>query len=117
MIETLVTNTRRISRWMAVAIALAVAAPSVAALAGSPTDGKIATVEYYPGTLLIQMAGVNYLAQLTTQSGCTANNQSIDTLKIWHSMAQTALLAGKTTRIYFNVCSGVNYISVIDVNQ
>jgi len=42
-----------------------------------------------------------------------ANNQSLDTLKAWQGLAQSAFLSGKTLEIFYNVCSGNNYISEI----
>jgi hypothetical protein len=84
----------------------------------SPDTTTLNVVEYSSGNLLIQdAAGNNFFAQLATQAGCTANNQSIDTLKSWLSMSQAGLLAAKTVRIYFNVCGGLNYISTFDLDK
>ena len=116
MIKNIVSNARRFSRWIGVALALTATAASLPANAAL-VDSKVGIIEYFPGSLLVQMASVNYYAQTATQAGCTTNNQTLDTIKLWQSMAQAALLANKTTRIYFNVCGGANYIAGIDVDQ
>jgi len=92
-----------------------VTTPAHAAVSGVTT---VNIVEYGAGSLLVQLTGgVNYFAQLNTQSGCTANNQTIDTIKAYQSLAQAALLAGKTVKVYFNTCGGQNYITALDLNQ
>jgi hypothetical protein len=84
----------------------------------SPETTTLGVVEYSSGNLLIQDAtGNNFFGQLAAGSGCTANNQTIDTLKSWLSMSQAALLAAKNVRIYFNVCGGINYISTLDLDK
>ena len=84
----------------------------------SPESTTVGVVEFLPGSLLIQdAAGNNFTAQLATQSGCTGNNQTIDTIKSWLSLGQAALLSGKTVRIYFNVCGGANYIAGFDLDK
>ena len=105
-----------------------VAVSSVAATAdatGSPTTPTtVIMVEYSSyatGTLTVQVAGsVNYFGQVSAQTGCTANNQTVDTLKMWQSLAQAALLSGKTVKIYYNVCgtgsNQFNYIYALDLN-
>jgi hypothetical protein len=73
-------------------------------------------MEYWGGTLVIQLStGQNYHAVTSAASGCTANNQSLDTLKVWASMAQSALLSGKRVKIYFTTCSNFSYIQVLDL--
>jgi hypothetical protein len=65
----------------------------------------------WPQTLMIQCAPVNYVGYLSAPSGCEGNNQSIDTLKSWQSLAQAALLSGKNLTIYYNVCGGQNNVT------
>lgn len=65
----------------------------------------------YPQTfLMIQYAGVNYVAQ-PTSPGCSIPAISADTLKIWASLAQASVLSGKTLTIYYDDCSGTHYIT------
>jgi hypothetical protein len=84
----------------------------------SPETTTVGVVEYLPGSLLIQdAAGNNFGALLSSPAGCTANNQTIDTLKMWQSMGQAALLAAKTVKIYFNVCGGNNFLAGFDIDK
>jgi hypothetical protein len=88
--------------------ALVVTMASSSALAASvvcvPT-----VVEYSEGTLLVQCvtedAGqINYYAQTVVPSECTALSRNVETQKIWLSIAQTAILSGKSVRIYWEFC-------------
>lgn len=87
---------------------------AVTASAASPANFSPVQVEY-PGKLLVQdPQGVNYYAQLTSPcTGIAAN--SIDTIKIWQSLAQSALLSNKNVTLYYTTCSGgtTNYITDI----
>lgn len=90
----------------------------------SAAPATVALVEFGPTAgLIIQqiVSGVfkNYYGQLSAQAGCTAQNQSADTLKQWSAMAQAALLAGKQLKVYYNVCGSNNllYINAVDLNQ
>ena len=58
---------------------------------------------------------MNYYGVTSAGTGCTSNNQTLDTLKVWTSLTQSALLAGKTVRVYFNTCNGSNFIVGIDL--
>jgi hypothetical protein len=110
-------HTKRFATSIAAAAALAATAISTPATAASFVNGTVTIVEYVPGSLLVQSAGANYFGQLNTQSGCTSNNQSVDTLRAWQNLAQAALLSGKSMRIFFNTCGGVNYIAGLDLNN
>jgi hypothetical protein len=79
--------------------------------------GPVSIIEYVQGSLLVQMTSVNYVAQLATATGCTANNVTIDTIKAFQSLAQSALLSGKTLRIYYTTCNSAQYINTMDLNQ
>jgi hypothetical protein len=61
---------------------------------------------------------VNYLAT-TNAAPCSASySQSLDTIKIWSSMAQAALLSGKNLKIYFTLCgtNNIHYIQTLDLD-
>lgn len=83
----------------------------------SNAQGPITQVEYNAGNssnpqLLLQLNGVtstNYFAQQGTP-GCGVPALSIDSIKMFVSIAQAALLAGKTTTVYYNACGGLNYV-------
>jgi hypothetical protein len=106
---------RRLSFLLAAVAALALTVASTKASAA--VDGTVTVIEYFPNSLLVQVASVNYFAVTATVAGCTANNRTLDDIKIFASMSQAALLAGKTVRIYFTTCGGVNYIGGFDLDK
>ena len=57
---------------------------------------------------LNSVGSVNYTTQLPTP-GCGILANTIDTVKILHSQAQAALLAGKNVIIYYTLCGSINY--------
>lgn len=84
-----------------------VSAPAHAA-SGVPTQ-----YEYLNSNkLMIQIAGTNYQAQLASP-GCSIPANSMDVLKIWTSMAQAAVLAGKSLQIYTTTCNSSFWITDI----
>ena len=94
----------------------AIAATTTLARADVTSVTTVNAVEYFSDSLLIQLStGVNYVGVTSAVSGCTGNNQSLDTLKLWTSMAQSALLSGKRLRIYFTTCSNISYINGLDL--
>lgn len=103
---------------VAVTTALALGTMSASALAAT-SMGTVTVMEYGVGsfgsTLLVQISGVNYYGVTSAGTGCTTNNQTIDTLKSWTSMTQSALLAGKQVRLFFNTCNGSNFLVGIDL--
>jgi hypothetical protein len=113
-------NTKKSRRSLAtfsVLSALAIGSVATSAQAAVTAPTSVGIIEYYGGTLLVQLNGVNFYGQLATQAACTTNNQTIDTLKAWQSLAQAALLSGKQLKIYYNVCGSTNYITAMDLNQ
>lgn len=76
-------------------------------VAGFNTPAAAATcvpnvVEYQPNVLLIQCAPTNYVAYTTAQGNCPV--QTIDTLRMWLTLSQAGLLAGKSLNIYTTTC-------------
>lgn len=66
--------------------------------------------------LLIQCSPTNYVGLISATGGCPA--QSVDTLKIWASLAQAAVLSGKKLNIYTTTCGSTsNVITAIDLVQ
>jgi len=104
-------------------VVLAVSTSSLPAFANGPITSKLNLVAWAGAdnpnlnTLFVQTSdtGTNYMAKTVAPSGCTDNNQTIDTIKMWQSLAQAALLSGKQIHVYFNVCGGINYITQIDL--
>lgn len=111
-------------RTLAMAVATLVTAVSLTASAAFAID-TVGIVEYSQGHLLIQTSGngVNYEAFTALPSQCAstagAAAVTIDTLKTWQSLGQSALLAGKTIRVYFVNCapSSTNIVTALDLNK
>lgn len=114
------TMTKALASVFALAGVLVVTSFPRTAHATSNVSGPVTQVEYNAGNssvpqLMIQLNGVgnvNYFGQQPTP-GCSVPSLSADTVKIFHSQAQAALLSGKNVIVYFNVCNGFNYISDI----
>jgi hypothetical protein len=128
MINASLRSSRRASAVFAIATALAVTFASTPTFAASPTTGTVTIVDYSPGTnLLVIVGGVYHFAQLAPQAPCNAgatnNTQTMDTIKMWQALATSALLSGKTVKIYYNTCtpanggSATNYIAAFDLNS
>lgn len=112
----------------------AVALLSASGYAEAMTPESPIQVEYYPGTLLIQLlqsgTPTNYVAKTTSHTGCgtetalgsgTLPAAAMDTIKIWQSLAQAAQLSGKKLHIYSTRCGTTanpyNVITVIDLQN
>jgi len=66
--------------------------------------------------LLVQCpGGLNFFAQVSVGGACSANSRSVDAQKMFQSISESALLAGKTVNIYYNTCGGLNYIEAMDL--
>jgi hypothetical protein len=102
------------------AVVLVFARPAFAASA----SGQITQTEYhYNGEswgpqLLLQLNsnGTNYYAQSVTP-GCSLPADSIDTMKAFLAVAQSAQLAGKNVVVSYNTCNGFNYIYDIQMQH
>jgi hypothetical protein len=102
------------------ALVISSLAPSTKAWAiTSPEVNTVSIVQWQAaGALVVQDGSGNYFyAELAPGSGCSSYAVSMDTIKLWVSQLQAALLSGKTVRFYFSVCSGANYITILDLNQ
>jgi hypothetical protein len=115
------------ARKLSLAVAALVVGTSVPAFAAPVTSSAhlpVVQTEYNnnasPGpVLLIQLTdGVNYSATLGV-APCTGVGGVVaptsDTLKIWASLAQGALLSGKNVTIYWSDCSMTGARFITDV--
>jgi hypothetical protein len=101
-----------------VVLGLALTSASFDAKAAS-TSGNVTHVEYNEnnGTpqILTQIGGTgqdgtNYIGQQPSP-GCSLPAISVDTIKVWLSLLQSALLSGVNTQIYYTTCGTTNYIA------
>jgi hypothetical protein len=109
------------------ALTAALAVTLVAARADALDATNKAQVVAYQGAeaMYIQLVGgINYQAMKTAPGDCSNYSRSVDTLRAWQSLAQSALLAGKSLRIYYDSCdpdgtgaqTPINFIVELDLN-
>jgi hypothetical protein len=104
-------NKRRVIL-VALATACVLMGASRSALA---VNSPVTQLEYLSttNTLIIQITNAGnfeyYKAQLTSP-GCNIAATSIDTIKIWLSIAQASLLSGKNVTLYSTTCNSQNYL-------
>jgi hypothetical protein len=105
------------SGFLTTAIALGVCLSPTVALASSFTPTAVpTTVALGLSNLYITLSGVGYEAYTSGQpGGCPA--VSADTLKLWTSFAQSAVLSGKTIQMRYTDCGGLHLIDTIDLNH
>lgn len=116
------TVAKKLIALLAGAVLMANSATGQAAIVTGFYTGTLSIVEWQTaGKVLLQMPStseVNFLGQ--TAQPCTggAPATTTDTLKVWASLGQAALLAGKSVRIYWTKCSssGTPYITAVDLN-
>jgi hypothetical protein len=118
----------KVSRLGAVVVGLVVALGVASTAKAASGQGATTLVEYSGagignisnngGTVQIIAGGQPYFGVVSTfNAACNANNQTLDTVKVWTSLAQATLLAGKQVKVYFTTCGGFNYINVLDLIQ
>jgi hypothetical protein len=103
-------NIRAFSFWIGLTVGIVASSASLTAHAATGVPSQF---EYLnSNVLIVNIAGVNYQAQLSSP-GCGLPANSIDVLRIWLSMAQAAVLAGKSINIYPTTCNSLNWITDI----
>jgi hypothetical protein len=111
------TFTKTIFAIAAVVSSIAIIGSARPAMASTANVGPVTQVEYLAANasnpmLFVQLnsnGAINYVAQQASP-GCGVPALSIDTVKMFLSIAQSALLAGKNATIYTNLCGTTNYI-------
>lgn len=107
--------------FMSACLAVALAVTLASSLASAACTATL--VEYSPiltngnPHLLIQCGGTNFVSVVSPPGGCASHARTLDTLKIWLSIAQGALLSGKGLNIYSTSCGGMNMMTTIDLVQ
>jgi hypothetical protein len=94
-----------------VAIGLYIATPGTAHAAGGVTC-SVNHIEY-DGRLIVNCDNVSYYANI---SGTNCGNPSLDTIKLWESMAASAMLSGKKIWIWVTDCATKNFSSLRIIN-
>jgi len=99
-------------------VLLAVGASATPASADIATNasGTVNQVEYTANLLMLQLPNGNNYVGSTTAPGCNSSYAaSLDSLKMWLSIGQSALLSGRTIKIYYNWCTATSTRYVYDV--
>jgi hypothetical protein len=121
----MISNTRNISKSLfalvAVAGAFAITTTARSAQAGSIV-GQVTQIEYNRsiwgiGLQLNNNSSINYVAQTTIPSGCNLVSPNIDSIKLMLSIAQTALLTGKSVTIGYDYCSTIGGYYMWDIKM
>jgi hypothetical protein len=123
---------RKVASLMAMATGLVAILGTTPAFA-STVVANVALVQYYtppstqtPNTLLPQLilqstSSVNYFALVGGYTSCAGNlvppAPNPDTIKLWQSLGEAALLSGKTVQIDYVVCNNLNAIYAVTLKQ
>lgn len=122
MITTIINKAKQVSTLVAAACCVAVIAGSVPAFA-SEGSGMSTVWDVYTGPGVIRIHLTNdpneYFSYTSAPAGCPTWTQTADQLKLYSTMAQSALLAGKQLRITYNLCaaSGEKHIDHMEIFQ
>jgi hypothetical protein len=114
------------ARFFALCAMAATVATAGTAFAGSLGTAKVTLVTQLgsnggvgaPGLFINANDGTTFVTVVTstTVSGaCAAHAQTADTIKGMISIAEAALLSGKSVNLFWNTCGGMNYINRIDL--
>jgi hypothetical protein len=119
MSKTASNRIRSFRTLVAAAVCFALTATSGLALAAQSTPGTPSVVEYNGSNtqLYITINGVFFIGQ-TGAPGCGGTSQSVETLKVWTSMAEAALLSGKKLLVWYDtggVCGSNKYIASLQI--
>jgi len=98
---------------LALGLVVAAAAPALQAQADFQSGLCTATAVQYDGSprLRLTCGGTDYWAFGAAWTGCT-KTESVDTLKVWQTLATSGLLSGKKLSIAYAVQSGSGCRSV-----
>lgn len=113
------------------AAVLGVVALTSLARAGSPAQGKtVSQINFndYNGVpqLAVKLSdGVVYIANVVSGNECVASGVTVaaptlETVKMWQSLLNSALLSGKSVNLYYVDCGGTppyHWIREVDLTQ
>ncbi|HKO48146.1 MAG TPA: hypothetical protein VJV79_10505 [Polyangiaceae bacterium] len=74
------------------------------------------STEFAHGELNVNLWDDVYYADVGVSPGCDISVPSAETVKIWQSLAQSALLSGKTVSIGYTDCGDYHYIRWLSLN-
>ena len=110
------TNKAKLSLVVAFSAGLAVVTGSGAAFAiANPLTCAPNIVEVNNTNLLIQCAPTNFYVALNASGYCSAYLQTMDVIKMWQTLADAALLSGKSLNIYWSQAGSIYCPTTIDL--
>jgi|SRR6478736_2917640 len=74
------------------------------------------STEWAEGELNVSLPTGEYYADVGISAGCGLSVPTAETVRNWQSLAQSALLAGKTVAIAYSDCAGYHYIHWLGIN-
>jgi hypothetical protein len=95
------------------------ALPASAAEAGEGAQHVINvgySAEWAEGELNITLPTGEYYADVGVSAGCGLSVPTVETVRNWQSLAQSALLSGKTVSVGYSDCGGFHYIQWLGLN-
>ena len=74
------------------------------------------SAEYSEGQLGVTLPTGDYWADIGVSPGCNLPAPNAETVRNWQSLAQSALVSGKTVSIGYSDCAGAHYIQWLGLN-
>jgi len=72
------------------------------------------STDWAEGELNVNLSTGVYYADVGISPGCGLSAPTADAVRMWQSLAQSALLSGKTVSVGYSDCGGYHYIQWLD---
>jgi hypothetical protein len=119
-------NARRIVRLLSLLTALAIGTIAIPCFADGFGNSVVTGVKFwqppgftYPQLIVNNSTGANFYVQtaIVTGTGCSVPASTMDMIKNWQSIAEAALLSGKSVTFYWYDCAGFQWIYGLSLIQ
>jgi len=74
------------------------------------------SAEWAEGQLHLWLPAGDYFADVGVSPGCDISPPNAEVVRTWQSLAQSALLSGKTVSVGYSDCYGYHYIRWLSLN-
>jgi len=74
------------------------------------------STEWAEGELNVNLPTGEYYADVAISAGCGLSTPNAEAVRMWQSLALSALLSGKTVSIGYSDCGGYHYIQWLTLN-
>src|SRR6478736_4036841 len=92
------------------------ASAAQAAVDGQPVYNVGFSAEWGDGQLHLWVPAGDYFADVGVSPGCDISPPNAEVVRTWQSLAQSALLSGKTVSVGYSDCYGYHYIRWLSLN-